>query len=183
MTDDKTTLAVGPSVEQSTLRRIVSIGLALGGLLVLLGLVSLLPGIDRLVAGLSISPFALLSAIATALVVVALLWVAPTVGRAVEEALDGPAAVVRNASSAAALLVGFLAVVVAYRGFAPAVTPLFDAFGLEGIYHLAFLVLGVFVLVAFARHLYKCWEPMTGVLTEYATDALGKENGNGVSTE
>lgn len=183
MSNDADTLALGLSVREATVKRIVRICLALGGLLVVLGLVAVLPGIDRLLAGLSVSPIALLTAIATVLIVVALVWIAPTVQRAVEQALDGPTAVVSNVAASTKLLVGFLAVVIAYRGFAPIATPTFEAFDLGGVYHLGFLVVGVVVLGAFTRRLYRCWEPLTQVLTAHATDALGTDRQNGVSTE
>lgn len=183
MTDDTSTLTVGPTLERSTVRRIVSIVLALVGLLVVLALAALLPGADRLVAALAVPPVALFTALATLLVVAALIWVAPAVEVAVEQALDGPPRAVRNAAVSAKLLVGFGAVVLAYRGFAAAVTPLFEAFGLGGVYHLAFTVLGVLVLGAFARRLYRCWEPVTGIVTEYATSAVGPDGRDGVSTD
>lgn len=68
---------------------------------------------------------------------------------------------------------GFAAVVVAYRGFAPALAPTFRAFDLGGVYHLAFLVAGLAVLAALARRLYRCWEPVTDLATAYAVDSSG----------
>jgi hypothetical protein len=135
------------------------------GLLFGLGVATVLPGVDLLLAGLAVSPVALALAVAALLVVVALLRVAPAVERVVSQSLDGPDAVVANAAAGAKLLVGFLAIVIAYRGFAPAVTPTFDAFGIGGLYHLGFLVVGLVVLAAFARRLYRCWGPVTRLLT------------------
>lgn len=183
MTDNSRTLTVGPTLENATIRRLLSVCLALVGLLVLLVFVTTLPGIDRLVAGLSVTPIAILTALTSLLVVGALLWVAPTVERAVEQALDGPRAAVGNAAASAKLLVVFVAVGIAYRGFAPAATPLFEAFDLGGVYHLAFLVVGVAVLAAFARRIYRCWEPLTAVLTAHATVLLGDDHTNGQPTE
>lgn len=183
MTDDTRTLTVGTTLEQSTIRRIVSVCLALVGLLVILGLATVLPGVDRLLDGLSVAPIALITALATLLVVVALIWLAPSVERAVEQALDGPREAVIDAAAGAKLLSVFVAVVVAYRGFAPAVTPLFEAFDLGGVYHLAFLVVGLAVLAVFARRLYRCWEPVTTVMTAHATDVLGTDRTNGTVTD
>lgn len=183
MSDNSSRLSPSLELEKSTIRRIVRVILALAGLLVLLGLTALLPGIDRLVAGLSVSPWALVLAIATVLVVVALIWVAPTVERAVGQALDGPTDVVTNAGASAKLFVVFAAVVIAYRGLAPALTPLFRAFDIGGFYHLAFLGIGVLVLAAFARRLYRCWGPVTEILTSAAVGRLGTDSRNGVSTE
>jgi hypothetical protein len=159
-----------PAVEERTVRRIVGALVGLAGLLLLLGLGALLPGVDRLVAALAVSPVALLVALATLLVVGALIWIAPAVERAVAQSLDGPAAAVGNAAASAKLLVGFLAVVVAHGGLADVVEPLFAAFGLGGVYHLAFMVVGLLVLGALARRLSRCWRPVTALLTAHVTD-------------
>lgn len=173
MTDQTDTFRFVPERDETAVRRIVRTGLALAGLLFLLRLLAVLPGIDRLLAGLSVPLEALVLAAATALVVVALVRVAPAVERVVEEALDGPEGAVADAAAAAKLLVGFAAVVVAYRGFAPALAPTFRAFDLGGVYHLAFLVAGLAVLAALARRLYRCWEPVTDLATAYAVDSSG----------
>jgi hypothetical protein len=175
MTDRNSGLEVVSTPEESTVRTLVRAGVALLGLLVVVGLLAVTPGIDRLLAGLAVSPWALGLAVVTLLVVGALLWVAPELERAALETLEGPEAAVENVAAAAKLLVGFAAVTIAYRGFAPAVEPTFRAFDVGGVYHLGFLVVGLLVLAAFARRLYRCWEPVTDVLTEYVTDMSGRE--------
>lgn len=132
MPNNDSGLQIVSAPEASTVRTLVRAGLALFGLLVVVGLLAVTPGIDRLLAGLFVSPWALGLAVVTLLVVGALVWVAPEVERAVGEALEGPEAAVENAAAAAKLLVGFIAVTVAYRGFAPAVTPTFRAFDIDG---------------------------------------------------
>lgn len=169
MSDRPRTLRVAPELAEPTVRRLVRTGLALAGLLLLVPLLAVLPGGDRLLSGLAVSPWALLLAVVTLLVGGALLRVAPTVERAVAESLDGPEAVVANVAASAKLLVGFVAVV-AYRGFAPAVTPTFRAFDVGGLYHLGFLVVGLFVLGALVRRLYRCWEPLTELCTDRVVD-------------
>lgn len=175
MTDKTPTMKVGSSLEEPTVRRIVHTGLALAGLLVAVGLLAVTPGIDRLLAALAVSPWAVVIATVTLLISGALLWAAPEIERAVRQSLSGPEEAVDNAAAAAKLLVGFLAVVVAYRGLAPALTPTFEAFDIGGLYHLAFLVVGLAVLGAFLRRLYHCWEPVTDLLTDYLVDASGRE--------
>lgn len=175
MSEDTRTLRIVPDLEEPTARRLVRTGLALAGLLFVVPLLAVLPGVDRLLTGLAVSPWALLLAVVTLLVVGALLRVAPAVERAVVVSLDGPDAVVANAAAGAKLLVGFVAVVVAYRGFAPAVTPTFRSFDIGGLYHLGFLVGGLFVLGAFVRRLFRCWEPLTDLLTERLLDARGDD--------
>jgi hypothetical protein len=173
MTDESDTLRFVSDLEEPVVRRIVGTCLALTGLLFLLGLVGVLPGVDRLVAGLSVSPAALALAAGTLLVVVALLWIALEVERLAEGALDGPEGVVADADASAKLFVGFLVVVVAYRGFAPAVTPLFWAFDVGGLYHLGFLAAGLALLAALARRLYRCWAPVTRLVTANVVAAAG----------
>lgn len=166
-------LGVAPAVEEATVRRIVGVLVALAGLLFVLGLLAVLPAADRLLDALAVSPVTLLVAVATLLVVVALVIAAPAVRSVVEQTLDGPDAVVEHAAASAMYLVGFVAVLVAYNGFAGAVRPLFAAFGIGGLYHLGFLVAGLLMLGALVRRLSRCWRPVTDLLTGYVTDALG----------
>jgi hypothetical protein len=59
------------------------------------------------------------------------------------------------------------------QSFAGAVPPLFATFGIGGLYDLGFLALGLLALGALVRRLYRCWAPVTELLTAYVTDALG----------
>jgi hypothetical protein len=177
------TLSFVPEVRETTVRRLVSVLVGLTGLLFVLGLVAMLPAVNRLLSALAIPPVKLLVALATLLVVAALVILAPIVQVLVEQSLDGPDDVVENAAASAMYLVGFAAVVIAYRGFAGAVTPLFNAFGIGGVYHLAFLATGLLVLTMLVRRLYRCWEPVTDLLTSYVTDAVGTDHPELSSTE
>jgi|GEM_PF-4435324 hypothetical protein len=170
MSDTTGPLRFVPSFEQRTVRRIVGGCLAVAGSVLLVGLLAVTPAVDRLVAGLSVSLWDAVVAVLTLLVVVALVWLAPSVERAVGQALDGPDAAVENAAVAAKLLVGFVAVTVGYHGFEAVVTPSLEAFGIGGFYHLGFLTAGLLVLGAFARRLYRCWTPVTELLTDYVMD-------------
>ena len=183
MTDQTDAVRFVPDLDETAVRRIVRTALALAGLLFLLGLLAVLPGVDRLLAGLSVSLEALVLAAATALVVGALVRVAPSVERVVAGSLDGPEGAVADAAASAKLVVGFAAVVVAYRGFAAAVTPLFRAFDLGGVYHLGFLVAGLAVLAALARRLYRCWEPVTDLATGRVLAAAGDGSRDRVAAE
>lgn len=175
MSRNDESLRFGLDPEASTVRRIVGALVGLAGLLLVVGLVAVLPAADRLFSALAVPPMALLVAVATLLVVGVLAVVAPAAGALVEQSLDGPDAVVEGAASSAMYLVGFGGVLVAYHGFAGVLTPLFAAFGIEGLYHLGFLAIGLLVLGALVRHLYRCWEPVTDLLTDYVTSALGAD--------
>ncbi len=174
MRDTTRHLRVDIGVEETTVQRIIRTGLAVVGLLLLLGLLAVLPGISRLVSGLTISMEALLFAVATLVVVVAFVRIAPMIERLVEQNLDGQNGAVANAAASAKLLVGFTAIVIAYRGFQSAASPLFNAFGIGGLYHLGFLLLGIGVFAAFARRMYRCWDPLTRLLTTYVMDATSE---------
>jgi len=69
MSDETRTLRHVPDREESAVRRVVRTGLALAGLLFLLGLLAVLPGVDRLLTGLAVPPAALALAAGTLLVV------------------------------------------------------------------------------------------------------------------
>lgn len=183
MSDETDAFRFVPDLEESAVRRVVGTGLALAGLLFLLALLTVLPGIGRVLEGLTVPPEAVALAAMTAVTVGAFVWVAPAVQRVVEGAVDGPEGAVTDAAVGAKLLVGFLAVVVAYRGFAPAVTPLFRAFDVGGLYHLGFLVAGLAVVAALARRLYRCWEPVTAFLTAAVVDESGESPRENVTTE
>lgn len=175
--DDSGTLTVVPELEQDTVHRVVRTALALVGLLFVLGLVAVLPGVDRLVDALAVPPVAVGLALATVLAVAALLWVAPDVERAVEQSLDGPAQAVADAAASGKLLVGFLAVVVAHRGFGPVVTHLFGAFDVPaGLYDLGFLVVGLLVLGALVRRLHRVWGPVSRLIAARVVDASERRN-------
>lgn len=171
--DDDRSLRFVPAAEESTVRRVVAVCLGLVGLLFVLGLVALLPGADRLLDALTVSLVTVLVAAATALVVGALVVLAPAVRRLVEQSLGGTDTVVQHVGASAMYLVRFVAVLVAYDGFAGAVRPLFAAFDIGGLYDLGFLALGLLVLGALVRRLYRCWAPVTELVTAYVTDALG----------
>jgi hypothetical protein len=175
MSQDSRPVRFGLDPEESTVRRIVGALVGLAGLLFVVGLVAVLPAVDRLLSALAVSPMALLVGVTTLLVVGVLVIVAPAVGALVEQSLDGPDAVVEGAAASAMYLVGFAGVVIAYRGFAGVLTPLFRAFGIGGLYHLGFLVVGLVVLGALVRQLYRCWAPVTELLTASVTGAFGGE--------
>lgn len=169
MTDDSTFQRRSSTarLSESTVRRIIGGSLALAGLLALLATAAFLPAVGRLVDGLVISPLTLGIAVATLLVVGTVLVLAPAARLAVEELIDGPPALAKHAGAAAMWFVSFAAVGIAYRGLAGAATPLLDAFGIAGMYHLTFLALGLLTLGLFARQLYRCWRPLTDRLTAY----------------
>lgn len=122
---------------------------------------------------LTISPVTLPVTDATLLVLVTLLVLPPAARAAVEDLLDRPEAIVEHAGSSAMYVVGFAATTVAYRGFAGALTPLLEAFGIAG-YHLSFLLIGLLALSAFASRLNRCWRLVTDVLTTYVLYATGQ---------
>lgn len=175
MNEDRTNsqpLRFVSDLEESTVHRIISVLVGLAGVLLVLGLVAMLPAVGRIIGAVAVSPITLLVAVATLLIVGALLVLAPAVRLLVTQTLAGPDEIVAPAAASAMYLVVFVAVGVAYNGFAGAVTPLFDAFGIGGLYHLGFLLTGLLVLVPLTQQLYRCWKPVTDLLTTFVTDAF-----------
>jgi hypothetical protein len=155
------------AIDDGTVHRIGKLLLATVALILLLGLVSVLPGIDRLVPGSPVTFMALVSAIVTILLVGLLLSLAPAVRRLVRSALDGPRLVVDDIAMIAQLLVVFVGIVIAHRGLAPATVPLLD--GLAWFYDLAFFLIALPPLAVIAYQVYASLDPMAELLTDRVT--------------
>ncbi|MFC3957084.1 hypothetical protein [Halovivax cerinus] len=156
-------------IERETIRRAGKLLLAALALAVLLSLVSVLPGIDRLVPGSPVTVIALVGAAVTIVIVALLVSLAPAVATLVRTAVDGPDPIVEDAATSAQLLVVFVAIIVGHRGLAPAVVPLLD--DLAWAYDLLFLVLALPPLAVLAVHVYTSLDPVADVLAERVTDA------------
>lgn len=141
--------------------------LALSGLLTL---VSLLPGVDRLIPGTPVSFVALIGAAVTLAVVGLLLLLAPTLAELVRSTVTGPASVVEDVAAIVNLFVVLLAVLVAHRGLAPAITPLLDS--AAWTYDVVFLAFALPPLAILAARLYVSLDPISEHL---ATKLTGSE--------
>ena len=174
MTDDNESIAIAPSIEESHVYPLVRITLIAVGGLILLGLISLLPGLEPLLGGHPISVSAVLLALGTYLVAGGLLAVATRIERLIADSLEGPQRVVDDTAAIAKYLVVFVALLVAYQGFAPALEPMVAAVTGGWFYHLAFLLAALVPVVLIARRLHRSLDPVADLLTR----SLVGPNGN-----
>ncbi|QSW98301.1 hypothetical protein [Haloterrigena alkaliphila] len=165
MTEPKQTLPA--SLEYETVKSISKLLVATLSLLALLWLVSLLPGIDRLVPGTPVTFAALVGAVVTVATVALLLYLAPTLAELVRSTLEGPEGVVNDVASIVNLLVVLIAVLVAHRGLAAATVPLLG--GATWVYDVLFLALALPPLAILAARLYVSLDPISELLAERMT--------------
>lgn len=160
MTDN----SFGLSIDRETLRSVTKLLLVAVWVVVMLYLLRLLPGIDRLVPRTPVTFGALLGAVATAAVVGLLAILAPKLAVLVRTTLDGPRPVVEHLSAAVYWFVVLAAVLVAHRGFADAVTPFFG--GVDWVYDVLFFLLSVPLVAIIGARLYASLEPGSELLAE-----------------
>ena len=179
--NDDDRLEIAPAVTEDTVRRIVKATHVIVAAAFLLVLVSLLPGIDRLLAVASLSITTVLLAVGTLVVAGALLAVAPTVETFVRQSLTGPESIVDDAAAIARYLVWFAVALIGYRGFYPLFSPAFDGFGAWWVYDAVFLLIGIVPVALIARRLYDSFDPITNLLTREVVDVVGARSdvGNG----
>ena len=138
--------------------------LAAASLLFVTYLLTLLPGIDRIVPSTPVTFAALAGAVATAVLVLLLAYAAPRLATLTRSALAGPRTVVEHVASVVYWLVVLAAVLVAHRGFAGVFTPLLD--GATWIYDLVFLVVALPPVAVIAARLYAGIDPAAIAVTD-----------------
>ncbi len=152
------------AVDYQRVRSIGKLLFATLGLLFLLSVVSLLPGIDLFVPNTPLTLFALASAIVTLAVVGLLLYVAPGLARLTRATLGGPDEIVDDVASVVHLLVVLAAVLVAHRGLAPAVTPFLE--DATWAYDVTFLLISLPLLAVVASQLYASLDPAADLFAD-----------------
>jgi hypothetical protein len=145
------------AVERDTVRTASKLLLAAATLVFVLVLLTLLPGVDRLVPETPVSFAALVGAVVTVAVVALLLSLAPRLASLARMRLAGPRAVVENLASVVYWLVVLAAVLVAHRGLAGALTPLLD--GATWTYDVVFLLLALPTVTVVAARLSVTLDP------------------------
>lgn len=172
--------AVLDSVEPATVKTVVKLSLGIVALVFLLALVSVLPGLDRLVLATPITFAALVVALVTLGIVAVLLYVAPQLASLVEQGFAGPEDLTTNVAAVVQYLVVLLAVLVAYRGLADAIVPFLVDTNSVWAYDLSFLVLALIPIALIARHLYRGLDPAADLLTQKVTTTAGPAAGAAV---
>lgn len=162
MNVDTTTLR--KAIGRTEVRSASKLLLSAAALLFVLYLVTLLPGVDRLVPQTPVTFAAVVTAIATVAVVGLLLYAAPKVASLVRLGIDGPREVVENLAAVVHWLVVLTAVLVAHSGLAGVATPLFDGF--EWAYDAVFLLVTLPVLVVIVGRLYVGLDPSADLIAE-----------------
>ncbi|MDQ2051962.1 hypothetical protein RBH26_15905 [Natronolimnohabitans sp. A-GB9] len=165
MTDARPSIPA--SLDRDVVQSVSKLVLATLSLLFVLGLVTVLPGVDRLVPGTPITFVAIVSAIVTIVVVGLLLSLAPALATLVRSTLEGPESVVEDVAAVSQLFVVLVAVLVAHRGLAPAIVPILD--GMTWIYDVVFLAFALPPLAILAARLYVSLDPISELLAEKVT--------------
>ena len=161
MTDTQTDT---PAIEYETVRTIGKLVLTTLSLLFLLSLVSLLPGVGRLIPGTPVTFAAVVGAVVTVAIVALLLYLAPALAKLVRSTLEGPTHVVDDVSDIVQLLVVFVAVLVAHRGLEPAIVPLLGS--VTWVYDVVFFAIALPPLSILAARLYVSLDPMAELLAD-----------------
>ena len=149
--------------EPRTVRQVTKLLLGAASILLLLFLASLLPGASWLVPGTPITIAALISAVATVAVVGLLIMLAPALATLTQSAVGDDVEVATKAGTVVRIGTVLVAVLVAHRGFDPAVTPLLG--DLAWLYDVVFLLLALPLLVGLAIVLYTSLEPTADLFT------------------
>lgn len=172
-----TPLALRDTVETDALRPVVYEALVLAAMLAVLGLSTLLPGVDRTVPGLAVTIRELVVATGTVAIVVWLAHAIPAVAALVRSSLIGPDDLVADAGRIAGALVAFLAVLVAHRGLAGVLIPAFGARDAVWAYDLAFLAVGLVPLVVIANRLRRNIDTVADLVTAAVAGARDRSVG------
>ena len=159
---------VSESVSRDTVRSVSKVLLAAASLVFVSYLVTLLPGLDRLVPLTPITFAAVVGAIATVVLVALILYVTPRFASLVRITLDGPKIVVENAASVVYWLGILAAVSVAHRGLAGVFVPLMDGFA--WLYDVGFLLISLPAVAVIAARLYATLDPGADLLADRLTE-------------
>ncbi|WP_244510172.1 hypothetical protein [Natronobacterium texcoconense] len=154
-------------MDHDTVRTVGKLLIATLSAILLLSLISVLPGVDRVIPGTPVTFVGVVGAIVTVAIVALLLYLAPALASLLRSALEGPPAVVDDIASIVQLLVVFLAVIVAHRGLAPLFVPLLGDAGWT--YDVVFLAIALPPLAILAARLYVSLEPISELLAERVT--------------
>lgn len=165
--------AITRTADRRTVRSLTKLFIAASALLFVTYLLTLLPGVDRLVPSTPVTFVALAGAVATVVLVALLACAAPRLATVTRVVVSGPRAVVEHVAAVVYWLVVLAAVLVAHRGFAGVILPLLD--GAAWIYDLVFLLAALPSVVVIAARLYVGIDPAAttvadGLLEEETND-------------
>lgn len=153
-------------IEDLGVKSLVNFLFAILALLLVLTIIALLPGVDRLVPGLQITFGAIISAVVTLAVVLLLIVVARRARAFILQLRTGSLEVEVEMASLIYWMIIFLAVVFAYEGFRDAIEPVLAEAGLVWTYDLAFFLLGLGPLMIVGYHLFQLLDPLADACVE-----------------
>ncbi|SFB74069.1 hypothetical protein SAMN05444422_101629 [Halobiforma haloterrestris] len=166
------------TMDRETVQSVGKLLLATLSAILLLSLLSVLPGVGRVIPGTPVTFVAVVGAVVTVAIVGLLLWLAPALASLVRSTADGPPSVVDDVASIVQLFVVLVAVLVAHRGLEPAIAPLLGR--LAWTYDVLFLVLALGPLAILAARIYVSLDPIAELLAERVVadaDARDTETG------
>ena len=156
-------LKVQNTVEPALIQKITTLTFIVIWLVMMLYLLSLLPGMDRIIPQTPITVVAIVAAIVTAVIVGLLLSLAPKIATALHDMLSGTEPLIEHASSVVYWAIILLAVLIAHRGFAGVVVPFFDE--MVWLYDSIFLILALPAVICIGFRLYLMVEPGSKALS------------------
>lgn len=176
MVSDRDTLAVTADLEVETTQAVLRDAVGIGALLLVVGMVSFLPGAGRTIPGTTLTLGAVVSTFVWVAIVAAILLATPTVGMLVSAAVEGPRDVVADLEGAARYALVFVAIVVAYDGWGAVAVPLLAPAG-TWMYDVAFLGFALVPVVAIGRRLYRNADPIAAGLATALVGSAGDAGG------
>lgn len=149
--------SVHQAVEPALIQKMSKLTLLVIWLVVMMYLISLLPGVDRIIPQTPVTVVASISAIVTVLIVGLLISLASKLATTVHGIVEPYEPFSEHASSVAYWAVILLAVLIAHRGFAGLVVPFLEE--LAWVYDSIFLILALPAVVCIGVRIYLMVEP------------------------
>lgn len=171
MPSDRNRLLDADAIDEHTLKPVVKFLLVAGGIFLLWGLASALPGIDLLVPTTSVTLGTAIGAVLTLALIAVLGYVAWKIEPLLAQALAGPADVADDFASLTKHLMLFVTVLVAHRGLAPLIEPALGVLELAWTYDLAFLGLALIPTTVVVVRMFGNLSEVTAVITARVSDS------------
>jgi len=159
---DNNDLTVADSIDRERVVPVVREGVVVLGILVLTLLGTVLPGTGRELPNTGVTGEGVVIGLGTLGIVATLLYAVPAVRDLVSASLAGPSGVVADAAAIAGYVVSFVAVLIAYEGFAPVLGTLIDV---PWAYDLAFLLFALVPLGLIAYRFACALDPIARLVT------------------
>lgn len=168
--------SVGDRFDYETIRSTSKLLLGAVSLVVLVVLLSVLPGIDLVVPQTPITLLGLVGAIAAFVIAGLLLVAAPKLARVVHATFDEPDPAGEHAGAIVYWLTVLVAVLVVHRGLAGVVVPFLE--DAVWLYDAAFLVIGLIPVVVIAARAYAALDPLADLIASEVAGGDADDRGS-----